>query len=281
MEGVAPLPDQVLRVAAAAGLALDQSAELINLIPCEVRDAPCFLDRLTGLWRYQFGSVFDIPDAGLVLGTQMFPPVDHLFRVLWCSRERLRPEQLGTCLRRLADPRKHADLLAEFAPIARVPSNVGIEWEVPGGGTGNQNVDWLIASEKHPPVLLDVKNRVLDLIENLSQIGRGERSMRGTGPAPSHDSQRLFLSIETKFGRAKPTERLQGAWIGTQIRQEEQELHAAFGALDHERVHFAVLGDWKDDGYVLGIDDSTRRIVLDVLRMKHSSRFVFARTNEA
>lgn len=275
------VPEILGRIARASGLMGEEAATVVRLCPRAIAEAPCFLDRRTGLWRYEFGLPFaDLPGAGTVLGTHMFHPVDHLFLVLRCASERLPDEKLASYLLRLADPNKHEDLLVEFVPIVRLPRDVAVEYEVPGYATGNQTVDWRIAPESGRAVLLDVKNRTRDLMEGLARIGLGERSPSGTGPAPAHDPSILFRSIESKFGRQAPSDCLQGAWICTYLRQEERELHDAFLTLDPDRVHFAILGDWRSDGYILVVDEALRGPVRKLFLITESKRFVFTRQDE-
>ena len=275
------VPEILGRIARASGLTSEEAAAVVRLCPSAIAEAACFLDRRTGLWRYEFGLPFaDLPGAGTVLGTHMFHPVDHLFQVLRCARERLSDEKLASYLLRLAVPNKHEDLLVEFVPIVRLRRDIAVEYEVPGYGTGNQTIDWRITPRSRCTVLLDVKNRTRDLMEGLARIGLGERSPSGTGPAPMHDSSILFRSVEAKFGRQTPADCLQGAWICTYLRQEERELHDAFRKLDSNKVHFAILGDWRSDGYILVADESLRDPVRELFLITESKRFVFTRQDD-
>jgi hypothetical protein len=87
----------------------------------------------------------------------------------------------------------------------------------------------------------------------------------------------LFRGLEEKYGRREPTDQLQGAWIGTYLKQEESELIEAFQNMDPLRVHFAILGDWQDDGYLLVVDEALREAVLAAFQLRQSDRFVFRR----
>lgn len=276
--GLSTVPAVLGRIASANSVSPDEAAMIVELVPRAIAEAPCFLDKLTGLWRYEFGfPIQNLAAAGTVLGTHMFPPVEHLFHVLRCAHGRLQSDELAGYLHRLSDPNKHQDVLFEFAPIVRLSRDVEVKYEVPGCGAGNETIDWRITRQSHLPMLLDVKNRMRDVIEALEQIGRGEQSPAGTGPAPMHDPALLFRSIESKFRRAKPDGSLQGAWIGTYLKQEEGELYEAFRRLDTDKVHFAVLGDWRNDGYILVRGESLRAPVREVLGIEESRRFVFKR----
>jgi hypothetical protein len=252
---------------------------IADLVPHPIRKIPCFLDRLTGLWRYDFGEpCVDLPRGGVVLGTQMYQEVDRLFDVLACAHRRLPDEVFQNYLARLADPKKHDDLIFEFAPILRLPVDMDASYEVSGLGEGNRTIDWLIKPKSGVSIALEVKNRPKDLLESLVRLQAGERDVDGTAPAPLHDAGLLFASLEQKFRPRDVSEMVQGAWIGTDLRQEESELMAAFARLDPTRVHVAFFGDWKDDAYVLSHSDFARQHAREVLGVRESRRFVFRRS---
>jgi len=246
--------------------------EVIRLVPAPILEEICFLDRLTSLWRYDYGEPFDdLPGNVKVFGTNMYNEVDRLFDVISCARCRLDSDQRSNYLQRLADRDNHQNLLFEFTPILRLDFSVRVDYEVAGHAEGNNTVDWLIHSEP-VPLLLDVKNRTRDLIESLVRVQLGERDPDGTGPAPTHDPSLLFRSVEPKFRKRSPSEIIQAVWIVTTIKQEESELQAAFAKLDASRVHVAIFGDWGDDVHVLANDTKAKETVLKVLRLRESSR---------
>jgi hypothetical protein len=265
-------------IATSRQLSRAHAKKAASILPEMIRSAACFLDRLTGLWRYDFGTAFDgLPGDEIVLGTHMYQPVEHLFDVVSCAMRRLTREQLADYLKRLADPDKHDDLIVEFAPILRVDPEVALTYEVVGYGEGESKVDWLISAQNSTPVALEVKNRARDLLEALARIQRGERDPDGTGPAPVHDTSLLFRNLEKKLLPRDPSEVLQGAWITTSIKQEESELRATFARLDHSRVHFAILGDWEEDAYILCDDSAVHETLMGILHIRQSRRFVFNR----
>lgn len=61
-------------------------------------------------------------------------------------------------------------------------------------------------------LLLEVKHREADLIRGLERIQMGDLTNEGKGPAPDHNHDLLFRSVEEKFlsrptgfgGRVKP-----------------------------------------------------------------------------
>ena len=275
--GLAALPELFRASAKWRGITREEVDEVIRLVPAPILELICFLDKLTSLWRYDYGEPFDnLPGEQIVFGTHMYNEVDRLFEVIHCARRWLEADQLGDYLNRLADPNKHQDFLFEFAPILRLDSSVKADYEVPRYAEGNGTVDWLIRSEP-VPLLLDVKNRTRDLIESLVRFQLGERDPDGTAPAPTHDPSLLFRSVERKFKQRSPSEVIQGVWIVTAIAQEESELQAAFAKLDASRVHIAIVGDWEDDAYFLTNDAAAKQTVLEVLRLRESRRAVFRR----
>jgi hypothetical protein len=275
MGGLALLPELFRASAKWRGLSREDIDEITALVPGEILQRLCFLDRLTSLWRYEYGQPFDIGGGQILSGTNVFQEVDRLFEVLACAQNRLRPEKLSEYLKRLADPIKHADMLAEFAPILRLPLSVETNYEVSGYGEGNLTVDWVIRSEI--PVLIEVKKRAVDLIQSLERFQAGARDPDGKVPAPIHDISLLFRSVESKFGRHRPAEMIQVVWVVTYVRQEETELQSAFAKLDPSRIHLAIIGDWEDDVYVLAHDPSIKEHVLNLLGLRESRRAVFQR----
>lgn len=276
--GIASLPDLFLTIATTRGLPREEAEVAAELLPEIVRVSPCFLDRLHGLWRYDFGDPYhDHEGNPVVFGTPQCQSVERLFAVILCARVRLRPEQLSDYMKRLADPKKHEDLLIEFAPILRLDQETLIEYEVSGYGEGESRIDWLLSSRHRVPILLDIKNRTRDLLESLARIQVGERGADDMAPAPTHDTALIFRSLERKFRPSNPANVVQGGWITTQLMQEESELQTTFSKLDCTRVHFAILGDWEDDVYVLCNYAEIKQLLLEIFNIRESKRFVFNR----
>ena len=108
--GIAELSSLFVSSARYRGIARATADDIAAMVPETIRGTSCFLDRMTGLWRYDFGEPFsDLPGGSIVLGTHMYPLVDRLFDVLNCARQRLTAEQLPIYLVRLGDPKKHDD----------------------------------------------------------------------------------------------------------------------------------------------------------------------------
>jgi hypothetical protein len=276
--GIASLPDLMVALARLRGLDRSDADRVVDLVPTSLKSAPCFLDRLTAIWRYVYGLPFNgLPDNRTVLGTHMYHEVDRLFEIISCAQRRLTSKNLSAYLNAITNPVKHEDTLVEFAPILRLDpdSLYVIEYEVPGAG--ESTIDWLIRIPERIDLLLEVKNRAGDLVEGLS---RSELSLKEGGdgsPEPLHDHSLLFKSVENKFPNRKASEAVQAVWIKTSLRQEEAELHSAFEKLDASRVHIAILGDWGDDVYILSNDDGAKDSVIRTLRLSESRRFVFNR----
>ncbi len=272
------LPNRIILTAHERGLTEAEAERLVALLPGPIRVTPCFRCRLTGLWRYEFGLPIErLPRDRVVIGTHMFPPVARLLETLVVASSRLPDEQLRRYLERLPDPARHLDVIAEMAPLRCVDPAVPAEFEVVGHGSGNRTIDWLLHPGTPPHVLLDVKYRTVDLIDGLQGIAQGQVGADGAVPAPQHDLALLFRSTEEKFVTAAPGNCLQGAWVITELRQEEGELHQAFNNLDASRVHFGVIANWSDDVYLLANPAIDRQAILDLFRVNHSERLVFSR----
>jgi hypothetical protein len=277
--GLAALPELFRATARWRGKSRDDVEQLVSIVPEKVRSLTCFLDRLTSLWRYDYGNPFvNLPGGGAVFGTHMYHEVDRLFDVLECAQLRLPQPQLANYLQRMDDPNKHGDMLVEFMPILRLPACVSVDYEVSGYGEGNKTVDWVLRSEG-PPIALDVKNRTKDLLEVFAHFQASERSMGDEAPAPTHNPAILFRGIENKFKERCPDEVIQAVWISTNVQQEVSELAAAFAKSDDRRVHAAILGDWEDDIYILANNAAAKERLLQVLGVRVADRFVFRRSD--
>lgn len=278
--GIANLRDRLSVEGIVRGLQVDEIASLISIVPTTLLSSSCFLDRLTGLWRYEFGLPCTIGmDRGLY-GTRLWIPVKELFSVIQEANIRLADQQRIKYFMRLADPDKHGDYLAEFMPVLRLSHDTITDFEVPTG-VGNSNVDWRITNAKGRPVLIDVKRRIWDLLEAMERLDAGERDAAERGPDPTHNAKLLFRSIENKFDHKDPAIQLQGIWVATELQQEEAELNLAFNNLDHLKVHFAVLGDWDPGIKLLVRREEDRQFLLGLFREEATDRFSFSRSTTA
>lgn len=272
---LASISDVFKTITTDRGLPTRDAITASNLLPEAIRSSPCFLDKLTRIWRYDFGVPFDLHDESLVVGTHMWLPVKLLFDVLLCANNRLTCEQFANYLLRLSDPSKHEDLITEFVPILRLSSSIAATYEVEGCGEGASKIDWLLSPPGNVPILIDVKNRTKDFLE---QFQKGDYGSENRMPAPNHDTALLFRSLENKFRPNNAENILQGAWIRTLLKQEEKELKVSFSKLDHTRVHFAILGDWEEDVYILCDRSVDREKLLALFNLEESKRFVFIRS---
>ena len=265
----AAMRDRLVAVATGRGLTTEQAGAILCVVPEGLINAGTFLDKMTGLWRYEFGLPYDIAED-FVWGTHMWVPVDYLFAALYCAYSRLPADKRATYLDRLADPDAHQATLVEMIPAHKISSTIPLEFEMVGFGAGNQTVDWVIKPQEGRTVLLDVKRRTTDFIKQMERMGDG-----GAAPEPDHDPVLLFRSVEDKFVSADSDVRLQGIWIVTDIKQDEKQLLGTFAVLDATKVHFAILGDWKPDAHVLVRRDEDRQYLLDLFHAEPSTRFTF------
>ena len=266
------LRTRFLADAATHGLTAEQASELFSLIPTPLANAGAFLDKMTGLWRYEFGLPYDIADE-LVWGTQMWVPVENLYAAVWSAHARLPADKRAAFLQRLADPDAHQAALVEMIPARAISAAIHMDFEVAGLGAGKRTVDWAVGPHANRSVLLDVKRRTTDFIAQM------EMKDNGTDAPPHHDPALLFRSVEQKFVGADPDTRLQGVWILTDIKQDEDRLRSAFADLDESRVHFVILGDWKPDAYVLVRREQDRQYLMELFQLEPSTRFTFKDPN--
>lgn len=266
---VATLKDRLNAAAIAAGQAAANAEAIFAQLPAPLSGAGCFLDKMTGLWRYEFGEPVTL-DRELLWGTHMWLPVDRLWHALSAAVLRLTPAELALYFQRLSEPRNHQEVLVEMRPVAFLPESIATAYERSGYGTGNTTVDWVIEPGAAREVVIDVKRRLADLIQ---QFGRDPEAAEM--PEPDHDPAILFRSIEKKLSSADPDRRLQGAWIFTEIAQPEADLRRAFAQLDATKVHFVILGDWEADALLLVQREADRPYLQHLFGLKPSSRFSF------
>jgi hypothetical protein len=268
------LRERLLTEAKARAVPREYMEKIMSKVPSALINADAYLDKMTNLWRYEFGIPYQLGKE-LVWGAHMWVPVRCLFDSLMCASLRL-PE--NTCIdyfNRLANPGKHQSTLVEMIPVQKINTAIVADFEVSGLGIGNKTIDWVIGPHCGRTVLLDVKRRMADFIQQTESVGSGS-----VVPEPKHDPTLLFRSVEDKFKPADPNQFLQGVWIVTDIKQNEQKLFATFATLDQTKVHFAILGDWKPDAYLLVTQADDEKYLRELFRLQKSARFTF-KTNES
>lgn len=248
---------------------------VLSILPDAIAQAGAFLDEMTGIWRYEFGVPYQ-QGTSLIWGTHMWLPVNHLLDALLCAADRVSSGKLAVYLQNLADPLKHPQTLVEMVPARRIASGIPLDFEVTGLGSGNRTVDWAVGPQNGRLVLCDVKRRTKDFLIQFEQIGDAVEA-----PEPNHDPALLFRSVEHKFVSNNPDQYLQGAWIFTDIAQNENRLREAFMALDGSKVHFAILGDWLSDAYVLSRRPKDTQFLRSLFGLTDSTRFVFTSSEAA
>lgn len=264
----ATLRQLLLDSAASFGMAEPEAHKLVQLLPSPLIDSPGFLDMSTEFWRYEFGEPFILNDQ-MIFGTHMFLPVNELLLATRAFAQWVPVGKRSAYLAALNDPRKHPGALAEMMPVCRLPFTWAVDYEVPGYGPGNRTVDWALQAECRL-ILLDAKSRTTDFIQQAFNADQ-----RGEMPAPVHDHNLMFKSIEGKFNAADPAIQLQGAWITTHIMQNREEIENAFAALDPAKVHFAIFGDWQSDVSLLVRREVDRQYLLDLFNVTQSQRFFY------
>lgn len=267
------LENQLIEAAIKAGQTRTAAETIFAQIPVPLSEVSCFFDKMTGHWRYEFGEPITL-DGKLLWGTHMWLPVDKLWLTLSTAFVRLTPAELILYLKRLSEPKKHQEVLVEMRPVISLPATIPSAYEQLGYGRGNTTIDWIIEPNRTREVVIDVKRRLADLIQQFGQIPQGTIM-----PEPDHDPAILFRSIENKLLAADPDKRLQGAWVFTEIAQPETELQQAFEQLDPQKVHFVILGDWQDDALLLVKRESDRPFLVERFRLLPSSRFSFSKSN--
>lgn len=259
--------DQFKSEAKELGLSDTDAANILSFVPTKLSNSQAFLDKITGLWRYEYGMPSKLHKTKSELhGTHIWPPLATLIQGLNFAHARLPAIKLKAYLERLFLEGKHQDSLVEMFPLERLATNVPVDFEAAGLGQGNKTIDWVIGPIDNRLILMDVKCRFFDLYDAMDQENFTE---------PQHNCDLIFTSIENKFNSSDPDRLLQGVWIATQIAQEIGQLNAAFNKLDASKVHFCILGDHRADGFVLARRPEDEEFLRSVLSLGPSDRFTF------
>ena len=275
--------DRFIDLAAKHGDDQSYAVELLRLLPQNIKEAPVWFDELTRLWRYEYGVPFDrLPEGTIISGTNVNRPVQDLYAAIKLADKFLTRAQLLHFRERLSNREKHGEVLFEMRPVRDVEDGLQITYEVAGLGVGNKRCDWHLRG-KSANVLLEVKCRNKSLIEHLKQItpdlNRNVNQIVPTAPNPED----LFKSVEDKFQERDPSVQLQGVWIHAQIKEDEESLTSHFNnILNKNKVHFSILSDWQDDGFILARNKTIRDLLKMMFHLSDSYRFTsgaYARTN--
>jgi hypothetical protein len=264
------LPECLMAEAASRGLPPAAANLLLSVLPPSLAQAGAFYDVLKNIWRYEFGSQFHV-NTGDWWGTHMWLPVEHLFDALACALTVLSNDTQASYLALLDHPDKHGKALVEMIPVAKLTPGTLVQYEVAGLGDGRRSIDWVIGPYQGRTVLCDVKKRDADILHYFGQLDETEEP----SPEPGHDHTKMFRSVEHKFRTNDPDKYLQGVWIVAEIRQNERHFADAFLALDADKVHFAVLGDWQSDAHILTRREQDKRYLQELFRVTESTRWVF------
>jgi hypothetical protein len=256
------------------GRSKDDTSVLLSMVPEPLRQVPCFIDRLSEVWLYDFGEAMKTTQGSAIGVGITFHPVIMLLDVVRCAHDRLALSEFTNYLTRLADPKKHADMLFEFAPILRLAPSTTVKHEVTGESPENRTIDWRIDGKNGLSLLLEVKRRATDLIQSLERIEVDESA---AALIPSHDPGLLFRSVEAKFLSRSPDDMLQGVWIGSALKQEDTELEASFKHMDQTKLHFAILGSYDGPVHLISRKDVPWDDILQLLAVQEGGDLVFQR----
>ena len=274
--GPVPMIEAFTNVGALFGDSSSNTQQLFGLLPPELKHSPAFYLLLTKKWCYEFGEEFDrMPQDHRLVGSEQFPEIEQLYSGLQAANKHLTNSQLLTLIRRLSNPAKHLETLGELAPLVRIKEDTSPEYEVEGYGQGNRTIDWLFEPSVGIPVLLDVKYRISDLIQHMSEIIPALNAGENQILPPSADPALLFKDTVEKFVPRSHDESLQGVWIHSHIKQHRGRLNDYFDSLDPERLHFAILSRWRGDAYILYRNGIDKAYLYHFFTLNHTDNFVF------
>jgi len=273
--GKSTMYDAFLLCAAEHGDDKECATELLRLLPQALKQTNVWFDKLTNLWRYEYGIPYNrMPEGIIISGTNVHRPVNELYTSVRIADKRLRRGQFLKFLERLSNQEKHCDVLFEMRPMKDVKASLQTNYEVAGLGIGNTTCDWQVKG-KFINIVLDVKNRTKSLLEHMKQLipnlNKGTTNTLPLAPNPED----LFRSVENKLKEKCYVGQLQGVWIRSDIKEHEDKLTIHFRkTLNSRKVHFAILSDWKDDAFILARNTLIKSILKKIFGLKESKRFV-------
>ncbi|OGD17951.1 MAG: hypothetical protein A2Y69_07020 [Candidatus Aminicenantes bacterium RBG_13_59_9] len=159
---------------------------LLKFLPEPIKEADVWFDKLSKLWRYRFGLVYDrLPEGTIIDGTNTNLPVKELYSALRIANKRLSHVQFLRFRERLSSIEKHQDVLFEMRPVKDLSPSFKLMYEVPG--LGEKTIDWQVKG-KVINIVFDVKCRTKSLIEHMTQIipglNRGNKNFTVSAPNP-------------------------------------------------------------------------------------------------
>jgi hypothetical protein len=229
----------------------EEAERLFNLLPKEIQGVPTFFERLTSRWRYDFGTPIELSSNQVLVGTNTWPEVEHLYRCLTEVGSRVSPDKLSQYITRLSSRSKHQDVLFEARPLFSLARSVAVEFEVVGHGRGNRTIDWRLLAHDEVEMLLEVKFRLGDVARHINTVAPSLNAGLPEVPWGPGDPDPLFRDTYEKFLPADPHKRLQGTWIHHSIKVRRSALESYFQSIPDDLLHFAVLSGWDSGAYLL------------------------------
>ncbi|MGD0038497.1 MAG: hypothetical protein ABSC53_14520 [Bacteroidota bacterium] len=254
----------------------EKAEDLFSILPRELKIAPAFFLVLINKWCYEFGEVFDrMPRNHILLGSEQFPQIEYLYLGLRAADKYLSRVQLLSFLQRLAHPAKHLIALGELTPLVRISKTVTPTYEVEGYGNGNRSIDWLFEPKEGVPILMDVKYRIVDLLQHMNQMIPEIDDGKSALSTPEIDPESLFKDTIEKFIPRSTKIYLQGVWIHSHIKQEKAKLQSCFNNLDPQRLHFAIMSRWEGNAYILCRDEVDIEYLYKFFDLTPKNEFVY------
>jgi hypothetical protein len=245
-------------------------------LPEVIARAFCFQDSFTYVWRYDLGTpAIKLSGGREIIGTLQFQEVRKLVSVIKIATQVLDHRTLHQYLDRLANVKKHPDVLAEFQPLLHREELYGIEHEA--RGANNKTIDWRIPDAGLPPLFVEVKSRIKDLIESFETLEFAQSLGINEIPAPRHNPAVMLRSTVEKFPARDPSDALHCVWVAAHLKQEANESKSAYDQLEAGKVHVVVFGGWNREASIIGVTAETVKSVAQRLNLIPSDQFFFQR----
>ena len=249
--------------ATSLGLSANDVEEAFRRVPVPLREAPAFTSLFSPSWQYSFGDPFALSNGASAIGTPQGPEVAHLLGVIHTAIRLLSESQLKQWFSALANPAKHLDALVEMMALATIRNDQSPIYEPENLAANCKRIDWLVPIAPDRGVLLEVKNRLGPLVQELERLKPWMEAGASSIPLePTVAFTDLFKSTLAKFHPVGEAIHIQGVLVFLSLKVPRASLCTFFRTSLLEKLHFIAL---TANGRTVFIEAHTEQLKLQTL----------------
>jgi len=254
--------------------------EIFGMLPPEIKQATIPNDSLGNMPLYNFGNPLEISNTYVYCsGGIQNHEIKHLYLALRTALQHLTPSEIQNYIKNINNIDKHEDYIFEMRPILNLRVGLKAQYESQNNCNEGRNIDWEIKNGEYI-ILVEVKNRIKSTIAHLKYCLELSKKLKA-GIAPENislpsapDPVDLFKNILEKYKDQTDSRTLQGAWISSIIKEDENKLNEYFEKIDSKKIQFAIFSGWDNGAYILVKDEKYRPILLDYFSLIELKDFV-------